>query len=745
MKKTLKTILLMLLTCSMVLGLCCACGNEEETYYSSADELATKRISIWQGFTYEGFIKEHYPSAEYYYFGDINLMYEALQSNKVDAFAYEECFQSFAKKDGLNISKLEDLKYPTKYGFIYSDKEKSKTLLNQMNEYLAKVKKSGELAVLQEEWLFSGETKEAPEINTWDTSAGEVIVSTPASQVPFHYLYNGEFSGYEAALLTKFCEEYKYKLTINIAQWDAMLADVQTGRSDIGVGCIEMSDYHQEAFAMCDSTFDGNFVLYVKANPANEPMYTKEELEGKVAAGLTGSIDDFVVENTFKDYVIDHYQTTNDALYALSIGKADYAISGIGVINEVIKKMEGITYLKEPAYNQHLCAIFNKEDAKSQKLLKEFNEYLAQAKESGELNQINSKWNTYLSEGELMERSFSGEEINIAIYPFEVPYSFMKENEYYGIEIDIANAFCEKYGYTPNFVSMDFSALLPALMSNKCSIGIANVAYTEERAKSVDFSEPYIDVPLHFVVRTKGTTSKSLTEKLKTSFYRTFIEENRYEMFISGIITTLAITISSAILGTVLGFAIYMLCRKGNKLLNVFFDIFSRLMIGLPMVVILMILYYIIFGHSDLSGTIIATVGFTISVMLAVYSDLKVSVKAFDKGQIEGAYAIGLTDVQTFFRIILPQALQTFLPAYKGNIIGLINGTAVVGFIAVQDLTKMSDLIRARTYEAFFPLLATAIIYLILGALLTSIVKKVQFNFEPERRSKEKILKKFNK
>lgn len=745
MKKTLKTILLLLLTCSMLLGLCCACGAEEETYYSSADELATKRISIWQGFTYEGFIQDHYPSAEYYYFGDINLMYEALQSNKVDAFAYEECFQSFADKDNLNVTSLEDLKYPTQYSFIYANTEKAHKLLSQMNDFIAKSKQSGELALLQQEWIFSGETKEAPEINNWDTSNGEVVVSTPASQVPFHYLYNAEFSGYEAALLAKFCEEYKYKLVINIAQWDAMLADVQTGRSDIGAGCIELSDYHKEAFAMCNSTFDGNFVLYVKPNPANEPKYTLNELNGKTGAAITGSIDDQVIMENFTDYKIDHYQTVNDCLYSLSIGKADYAIGGYGVVKDAVNSMDGITYLKDPIYLQHICAIFNKEDKTSQKLRNEFNEYLAEAKTNGELDKLIAKWDTDLGEGELSERTLSGEKINIAIYPYEVPYSFIKNNEYVGLEIDIANAFCEKYGYTPNFVSMDFSALLPALVSNKCSIGIANIAYTDERAESVDFSEPYIDVPLHILVATKGTSSKSFTDKIKTSFNRTFIEENRYQMFISGIITTLAITISSALLGTALGFAIYMLCRKGNKFFNGFFDIFSRLMIGLPMVVILMILYYIIFGHSELSGSIIATIGFTISIMLAVYSDLKVSVSSIDKGQVEGAYAVGFTDTQTFFRIILPQALQTFLPSYKGNIIGLINGTAVVGFIAVQDLTKMSDLIRARTYEAFFPLIATAIIYLILGAILTTIVKRIEFKFDPQRRSKETILKKFGK
>ncbi|MBR1743403.1 MAG: ABC transporter permease subunit, partial [Lachnospiraceae bacterium] len=98
-------------------------------------------------------------------------------------------------------------------------------------------------------------------------------------------------------------------------------------------------------------------------------------------------------------------------------------------------------------------------------------------------------------------------------------------------------------------------------------------------------------------------------------------------------------------------------------------------------------------------------------------------------------------DIRAFFRIILPQAVPHFLPAYKGEVVALIKATAIVGYIAVQDLTKMGDIIRGRTYEAFFPLIAVAVIYFILGGLLTFLVGRIEVLINPKRRKREDILK----
>ena len=154
-----------------------------------------------------------------------------------------------------------------------------------------------------------------------------------------------------------------------------------------------------------------------------------------------------------------------------------------------------------------------------------------------------------------------------------------------------------------------------------------------------------------------------------------------------------------------------------------------------------MILYYIIFGKSSISGTTISVIGFTLVFGASVYGMLKSGVAAVDVGQTEAAYALGYTDTMTFFKVILPQALPHFMPAFKGEVTATVKATAIVGYVAVQDLTKMGDIVRSRTYEAFFPLIAIAIVYFILEFILKFVITRVESLIDPTSRRKEDILK----
>ena len=119
----------------------------------------------------------------------------------------------------------------------------------------------------------------------------------------------------------------------------------------------------------------------------------------------------------------------------------------------------------------------------------------------------------------------------------------------------------------------------------------------------------------------------------------------------------------------------------------------------------------------------------------------KIKQKAVDKGQGEAAFTLGYTPRQTFNKIILPQAAYHFLPSYKAEIISLIKATAVVGYIAVEDVTKVGDIIRSRTYEAFFPLIMIAIMYFVMAELLSIFVNRLDLQIDPGKRDPARILK----
>ena len=208
-----------------------------------------------------------------------------------------------------------------------------------------------------------------------------------------------------------------------------------------------------------------------------------------------------------------------------------------------------------------------------------------------------------------------------------------------------------------------------------------------------------------------------------------------------GSFNTLVITVFSILFGTLLGFVVYLLCRSRGAVFNNVISWFTWLLQGMPVVVLLMILYYIIFGKTSLEGMVISIIGFTLVFGVAVLGILKTGVSAVDGGQTEAASALGCTPRQAFFHIIFPQALPFMTDPYKGEIIGLVKATSIVGYIAVLDLTKMGDLVRSRTYEAFFPLIAVMIIYFILEGILGFCVSIIAKKIDPRKKNNGKLLK----
>lgn len=176
---------------------------------------------------------------------------------------------------------------------------------------------------------------------------------------------------------------------------------------------------------------------------------------------------------------------------------------------------------------------------------------------------------------------------------------------------------------------------------------------------------------------------------------------------------------------------------SGSKVLKKLAEIYSKLMQGLPIVVILMILYYIIFGKTDISNILVAILGFGLVFGAYMAQLFEGGIGGIDKGQWEAALTTGLTKRQTFCGIILPQAIRTMLPGYFSNLISLMKGTAVVGYIAVNDLTKVGDIIRSNTYEAIVPLVTIAVIYFAIACILLSLMKLIQKKLMPRHMRKK--------
>ena len=202
-------------------------------------------------------------------------------------------------------------------------------------------------------------------------------------------------------------------------------------------------------------------------------------------------------------------------------------------------------------------------------------------------------------------------------------------------------------------------------------------------------------------------------------FTRCFIEEDRYMLLVRGIGVTISVSLLAVFIGIVIGFFIALCNLSKNKVLKTIGGIYTDVIRGTPSVTQLMIIYFVVFKTVDWPKWIIASIAFSINSGAYVSEIIRAGILSIDKGQTEAGRSLGLSKAQTMMSIIIPQAVKNIFPAMCNEFITLIKETAIVGYVGLVDIQKAGDFIKSATYEAFMPLIATAIIYFVLIKLLT--------------------------
>lgn len=210
-----------------------------------------------------------------------------------------------------------------------------------------------------------------------------------------------------------------------------------------------------------------------------------------------------------------------------------------------------------------------------------------------------------------------------------------------------------------------------------------------------------------------------------------FIHEDRWQFLLQGLGNTLMITVFAVILGVLLGFVIAIIRathdKSGSlKVLDVICRLYLTVIRGTPVVVQLLIIYYVIFSSVDINKIVVAVIAFGLNSAAYVAEIIRSGIMSVDAGQFEAGRSLGFTFVETMRYIIMPQALKNVLPALANEFIVLLKETSISGYIGLMDLTRGGDVIRSITYEPFMPLFAVAIIYLLLVMLLSAGVNKLE-------------------
>ena len=214
-------------------------------------------------------------------------------------------------------------------------------------------------------------------------------------------------------------------------------------------------------------------------------------------------------------------------------------------------------------------------------------------------------------------------------------------------------------------------------------------------------------------------------------FYANFIKDDRWLGLVSGLKVTIIVTLEALLLGVIIGFIVAIIRSyhdKTNKLkiLNAICKVYLTVIRGTPTMIQILIMYLVVFGSSSLDSIIIGGIAFGINSGAYVAEIVRSGIMSIPIGQTEAGRSLGLNFSQTMRLIIIPQAFKNVLPALVNEFIVLIKETSIIGYIGMMDLTKGAMLIQSRTYNAFWPLMAAAAIYLVIVGLLTWGMNKLE-------------------
>lgn len=478
---------------------------------------------------------------------------------------------------------------------------------------------------------------------------------------------------------------------------------------------------------------------------AGSGIHGVDDLPGKnigVQIGTTGDNYATDYENDEAGSKVTRFNKGADAVQALKQGKIDCVIIDEEPAKAFLEKNPELGILEEEFVIDDYAICISK---KNTELRDRINEALDILSQNGTLKNIMSNYigddtkgtMPYVSpEGLTRENGKLTMATNVA-FP---PYEYYENGDAVGIDVDVARAIADILNMELVVSDMEFDSIIVAVQSGKADMGIAGMSVTEDRLKNIDFTNSYAISKQVIMVKTgESVSSASLVEKIK----QVFLEDDRWKYIPKGLLNTVIITLFAGFLGIILGFlfAIVRVYYERNdvrpvwiRILNILVKLYLTVFRGTPVMVQLLIMYYVIFASVKLNPIVAAVLAFGLNSAAYVAEAVRAGIMSIEIGQFEAGRSLGLTYGQTMTSIIMPQAIKNSLPTMCNEFIALLKESSIVGYIGLMDLTKAGDVIRSSTYEAMLPLITVALVYLLIVVVLTGFVGKLERRLKKDAR-----------
>lgn len=604
-------------------------------------------------------------------------------------------------------------------------------LLPAFNAFLASIKADGSLEELIKKWKAPhSDTLRVPEFyNEWPSEP--IRVGCTGIITPYSFYADNELQGMDTELMLRFGAYIGRPIEFVCMNFEALIPALISKDIDIVASCLMITQERSKAVSFSKAYIEDAALYIVKQETKPErPIYRSiEDLSDKTMGTMTGYVYEQQLRKLYPEMNIMLMDNEADIIQSLQREKCDAVILDGHILQYHMRSLSGITLLPS-IYTMPMGAAFSKNG--DPRLLNEFNRFLSQIKADGTYDDMYRRWIEEMDQNHPMPKidlPTNGEPLRIVTNCTAPPLTFISNGEITGFDIELGTRFAQYLQRPVVWSDMNFTGIIPALVSGKFDLSLSGINISEERAKSVNFSDSYFMCEAKIAILDKysekgeqaitAQAKEPFLDIMKTMIHRNIFEEQRYLMIWNGLKTSAMIALFAALLGTLLGALICWMKMCRFSLLNIIAGSYITLMRGMPVLVLLMMMYYVAFAGSGISAVTVSIITFAMNFAAYVSEMFRSAIGSIDRGQREAGVAMGFTSVKTFYYIIMPQAFRQVLPVYKGELISLVKMTSIVGYIAVQDLTKVGDIIRSRTFDAFFPLIMVALLYFLLAWLFS--------------------------
>ena len=723
---------------------------------ATIDDVTNKKIGVYTGTIYDKFARERFPSATILHYNQATDFPLALKSGKIDV-AIGNLYQAqnlVQANPELAILTDDVLNFPIGIGFS----KNNPALRERFDDFVTAAKADGSFDTMYKKW-FTGDLATVSMPKFAPHPGGEkVILAVAVGDLPSSGIINGEYAGFDVELIQTFAHKENINLEIISLEFSALVAAIASGKADMIADCIAITEERQQQVAFSKPYMEDKSALYALKKNIAPSALKQAESQGKIATVddlatkkigvVMGSVYDKFVIQRFPSASVQHYNDASDIIIALKTGKVDAIFDNLDVVNTLLKENPDLALLSDDVMTTPIGVGFNKNNAALQA---RFNNFLAKANADGSFHALYKKWyESDLTNVKLTKfpSNPNGEKVTLAIAMSTLPVTGYIDGEYAGFDVELIQTFANKENMNLQILVMDFGAMIPALAAGKVDMIATSISITDERKQQIAFSNPYLEDKTGVMVLKKNLAHSGSVEQAKQvsffqsirdGFYNNMIRENRYLLIVDGLKTTALISVLSIIVGTALGATICLLRMSRYRAAAWFARFYISLIRGIPVLVLLMLTYYVVFASVNISPVLVAVLAFGINFAAYVAEMFRAAINSVDKGQTEAGIANGFSKVQTFVYIVMPQAIKQVLPVYKGELISLVKMTSIVGYVAVQDLTKASDIIRSRTFDAFFPLIMTAVLYFFISWILLELLEMAEGQADPRRQRNKAV------